>query len=183
MTLKYRPGDVLIAEDKIAARVRDIGEQISTDYAGKEILMVCVLKGASIFTADLARVVSIPATIDFMRVSSYGAATKTSGVVRIIMDLEQDLTDKHVILVEDIVDSGLTLNYLRKYLEARNPQSVAVAAMFCKEGTQRDVPKVEYLGFMIPDRFVVGYGLDAGEEHRGLPDLCGVISNETNETL
>src|SRR5688572_23820611 len=165
-------GQVVIAEDKLQARVLELGEQITADYQGRPPLLVGVLKGAFVFMADLARAIDLPVEIDFMAVSSYGSATKTSGVVRIIKDLDLDLTGRHVVIVEDIVDSGLTLAYLRKNLAARGPASLEVCSLLVKEGLQKVDPDLRYVGFRIPPVFVVGYGLDIDERYRNLPYVC-----------
>ncbi|MCU1495667.1 MAG: hypoxanthine phosphoribosyltransferase [Acidimicrobiaceae bacterium] len=164
-------GEVLVSESQIAARIAEIAAQISEDYAGKSPLLIGVLKGAFVFMADLARAIQLPVEMDFMAVSSYGAATKTSGIVRIVKDLDADLTDRHVIVVEDIVDSGLTLSYLRKGLLARGPASLEVCALLVKRGQQRAQIDVAYTGFEIPPEFVVGYGLDVAERWRNLVDI------------
>jgi hypoxanthine phosphoribosyltransferase len=163
---------VLLPAGEIAARVTELGAQITQDYAGKNPLLIGVLKGAFVFMADLARAIDLPADLDFMAVSSYGTATKTSGVVRIVKDLDADLTDRHVILVEDIVDSGLTLSYLQRGLMARGPASFEICALLLKTGQQRAQVNVAYVGFEIAPAFVVGYGLDAAELYRNLPDIC-----------
>ena len=165
-------GEVVIAEDKLQARVAELAEQITADYQGRPPLLVGVLKGAFVFMSDLARAIQLPVEFDFMAVSSYGSATKTSGVVRIVKDLDADLSGRHVLIVEDIVDSGLTLAYLRRNLLARNPASLEVCALLVKEGLQKDDPDLRYVGFTIPPEFVVGYGLDVGERYRNLPHLC-----------
>jgi len=161
-------GPVVISQDHIAARVHELGRAITEDYAGDPPLLVGVLKGASMFMTDLARSIELAVDLDFMAVSSYGSATKSSGIVRIVKDLEADLSGRHVLVVEDIVDSGLTLNYLRKYLEARKPTSVEVCALLLKEGEQRVSLDLRYVGFSIPPTFVVGYGLDVAERYRNL---------------
>jgi hypoxanthine phosphoribosyltransferase len=163
--------EVLISETALRTRVRELGAQITLDYAGRAPLLVGVLKGAFVFMADLSREIVLPLDLDFMAVSSYGSATKTSGIVRIVKDLDADLTDRDVIIVEDIVDSGLTLSYLRKGLLARNPASLEICALLMKSGQQRAGLNVAYVGFEIPPRFVVGYGLDAAERYRNLPDI------------
>jgi hypoxanthine phosphoribosyltransferase len=165
-------GRVLVPEEKLQARVAELGAQITADYAGKRPLLVGVLKGAFMFMSDLARSIDLPVEFDFMAVSSYGNATRTSGVVRIVKDLDLDLQGRDVIVVEDIVDSGLTLSYLRRYLEARGPASLAVCALLLRE--ERDAAELDlrYVGFEIPSEFVIGYGLDAAEEFRNLPDIC-----------
>ncbi len=149
----------------------ELGEEITADYADDPPLLVCVLKGALVFMADLARAIDLTVDMDFMAVSSYGSATKTSGVVRIVKDLDVDLAGRHVLIVEDIVDSGLTLAYLRKYLNARNPASLEVCALLLREGLQKSDPDLRYIGFTIPPAFVVGYGLDVAERFRNLRDL------------
>ena len=160
---------VLISEDEIQAKLAEMGAQITADYAGQSPLLVGVLKGAFVVMADLARHVLLPLQFDFMAVSSYGAATKTSGVVRILKDLDHDLKDRDVLVVEDIVDSGLTLKYLLKNLAGRKPASLEVAALLRKEGIQQVDLDVRYVGFDIPNEFVVGYGLDFAEKYRNLP--------------
>ena len=162
---------VLISADEIATRVKELGDEITRDYAGKRPLLIGVLKGAFVFMADLARAVELPLDLDFMAVSSYGTATKTSGVVRIVKDLDADLSDRHVILVEDIVDSGLTLSYLQRGLMARGPASFEICALLLKTDQQRAPVNVAYVGFNIAPDFVVGYGLDAAELYRNLPDI------------
>jgi hypoxanthine phosphoribosyltransferase len=151
--------------------VRELGAQITADYVGRAPLLVGVLKGAFVFMADLSRAIALPVEVDFMAVSSYGSATKTSGIVRIVKDLDADLTNRDVIIVEDIVDSGLTLSYLRKGLLARNPASLEICALLMKSGQQRAGLHVAYVGFEIPAAFVVGYGLDAAERYRNLADI------------
>lgn len=165
-------GRVVIDEKVLQERVAELGAQITADYAGRAPLLVGVLKGAFMFMADLARAIDLPVEFDFMAVSSYGSATKTSGVVRIVKDLDLDLTGRDVIIVEDIVDSGLTLQYLRRNLQSRGPASLAVCALLLKEGLQRDDPDLRYVGFRIPPDFVIGYGLDVAERYRNLPFLC-----------
>lgn len=165
-------GEIVVSEAELTRRVAELGAQISADFAGRDPLLVGVLKGAFLFMADLARAVTIPVEFDFMAVSSYGSATKTSGVVRIVKDLDLDLTGRHVLVVEDIVDSGLTLNYLVKYLQARGPATVDVCALLVKEGLQKVEPDLRYVGFRIPPEFVVGYGLDVAERYRNLPYLA-----------
>lgn len=152
----------------LAARVAELGAKITEDYAATPPLLVGVLKGAMLFMSDLARAIELPVEVDFMAVASYGTATTTSGVVRIVKDLDADLKDRHVLVVEDIVDSGLTLNYLRRYLGARAPASLEVCALLLKEEAQRIAQPLRYVGFTIPSRFVVGYGLDVNERFRNL---------------
>ncbi len=161
-------GRVLLTEDQLVARIREIGQQLTDDYAGRAPLLVCVLRGAYVFLTDLARSIDLPVEIDFIAVSSYGATTRTSGVVRLVKDLEVDLTGRDVILVEDIVDTGLTLRYLRRSLEARGPASLEVAALLARESADLESLGVRYVGFTIPNDFVVGYGLDVAEQYRNL---------------
>jgi hypoxanthine phosphoribosyltransferase len=161
-------GDVVVSAKEVHDRVHELGREITKDYATNPPLLVCVLKGAVNFIADLMRAIELPVEIDFMAVSSYGAATKTSGVVRIVKDLDVDLLNRDVLIVEDVVDSGLTLNYLRQYLGARNPASLEVCALLLKEGEQRVEQSLKYVGFSIPPDFVVGYGLDVNERYRNL---------------
>ncbi len=165
-------GPVVVTEGQIRDRVGELGKEITGDYEGRAPLLVGVLKGAFMFMADLAREIRLPVEFDFMAVSSYGSATKTSGVVRIVKDLDLDLSGRDVILVEDIVDTGLTLNYLRKNLAARSPASLEVCALLVREGLQREEPDLRYVGFRIPPDFVVGFGLDVGERFRNLPYVC-----------
>jgi hypoxanthine phosphoribosyltransferase len=161
-------GDVVVSAKEVHDRVGELGRQITEEYAENPPLLVCVLKGAINFMADLMRAIELPVEVDFMAVSSYGAATKTSGVVRIVKDLDVDLLGRDVLIVEDVVDSGLTLNYLRQYLGARNPASLEVCALLLKEGEQRVEQSLKYVGFSIPADFVVGYGLDVNERYRNL---------------
>lgn len=165
-------GDVLLADAQIGERIVEMGAEIARDYAGKDPILVAVLKGAFIFMADLARAVQIPLEVDFMAVSSYGASTRSSGVVRIVKDLDIDLHGRHVIIVEDIVDSGLTLRYLRKTLEARGTASLEVCALLVREGSQQAELDLRYIGFRIPPAFVIGYGLDVAERYRNLPHIA-----------
>jgi hypoxanthine phosphoribosyltransferase len=164
----------LITEEDIAAKLAEMGKTISDDYQGQDLLLVGVLKGAFMVMADLARYVDLPVEFDFMAVSSYGAATQTSGVVRILKDLDQEITGRHVLIVEDIIDSGLTLNYLLKSLRVRKPASLEVATLLLKEGIQRVPLDVKYVGFRIGPEFVVGYGLDHAGRYRNLP-YVGVL--------
>jgi hypoxanthine phosphoribosyltransferase len=161
-------GSVLVDAERLAARVAELGAEITEDYAGEPPLLVAVLKGAMLFMSDLCRAIALPVDVDFMAVSSYGSATKTSGVVRIVKDLDSELEGRHVLVVEDIIDSGLTLNYLRRYLTARAPKSVEICALLVKEGEQRVDLDLRYIGFTIPPEFVVGYGLDVAERYRNL---------------
>lgn len=168
-------GPEIISESQLQSRIAQLGEQITADYADRPPLLVGVLKGAFMFMSDLARSIQLPVEFDFMAVSSYGSATKTSGIVRIVKDLDLDLSDRHVLIVEDIVDSGLTLSYLRRNLMARNPASLEVCALIVKDGLQRGDVEMKYVGFRIEPQFVVGYGLDVGERYRNLPFVCGYL--------
>lgn len=162
-------GRVLVGSEELAKRVRELGAQITEDYAGCSPLLVGVLKGAFVFMSDLARAIRLPVEIDFMAVSSYGASTKSSGVVRIVKDLDLDIAGRDVLLVEDIVDSGSTLNYLLRFLDERQPASLKVCALLVRDGADTD--EIEYVGFSIPDDFVVGYGLDVAERYRELNSI------------
>jgi hypoxanthine phosphoribosyltransferase len=164
-------GPVVVAEDVLLRRVVELGAQVTADYAEHPPLLVGVLKGAFVFMSDIARAIHLPVEIDVMAVASYGSATTTSGVVRIVKDLDADLTDRHVLVVEDIVDSGLTLSYIRRNLLARQPASLEVCALLVKEGRQRASLDLRYVGFRIPPDFVVGYGLDVAERYRNVPDI------------
>jgi hypoxanthine phosphoribosyltransferase len=164
-------GEIVVAEDVLDKRVAQLGDEITSDYEGRPPLLVGVLKGAFVFMSDLARAIRLPVEIDVMAVASYGSATTTSGVVRIVKDLDCDLTGRHVLVVEDIVDSGLTLSYLRRSLLAREPASLEVCALLVKEGQQPGKLDLRYVGFHVPPDFVVGYGLDVAERYRNLPDV------------
>ena len=168
--------EILVTKEEIAKRIAEVGRQITADYAGKTPVLVGVLKGAIVFFSDLAREIDLPVTMEFMAVSSYGNATKTSGVVRVLKDLDNDIVNKDVIIVEDIVDSGVTLNYIRSMLIHRGAASIRIVALLDKPA-RRKVPdlKVDYTCFDIPDAFVVGYGLDYDHRYRNLPDI-GVLS-------
>ena len=165
-------GGLVVGEKEIQARIAELGDEITVDYADRPPLLIGVLKGAFVFMADLARAIRLPVEIDFMAVSSYGASTRSSGVVRIVKDLDIDLTGRDVVLVEDIVDSGLTLTYLRRNLAARQPASLEVCALFVRQGKQKTSEELRYIGFEIPPAFVLGYGLDVGERYRNLPYVC-----------
>jgi len=170
-------GEILIEEDSLRARVAELGDEISDYYEGRDLLLIGVLKGAVFFMADLMRHVTVPCEVDFMAISSYGAATDSSGVVRILKDLDINIEGRHVLVVEDIIDSGLTLSYLIRNLESREPASLEVVALMTKPARrQMDVP-VRWIGFEIPNKFVVGYGLDFAERYRNLP-YVGVLSEE-----
>ncbi len=162
---------VLLSHDAIRERVQELGRQVSGDYAGREPHLVGVLKGACTFMTDLARAIEIPITMDFIAVSSYGAATKTSGEVKLVKDLDQGLEGRDLIVIEDIVDTGLTLNYLLNVLRARGPRSLKVAALLSKPSRRLVEVQVDYVGFTIDDHFVVGYGLDYNEKYRNLPEI------------
>ncbi len=167
-------GEVLVSADDLGRRVLELGEEISRDYAGKSLLLIGVLKGAVFFLSDLMRYIDIPVEVDFMAVASYGSATDSSGVVRILKDLDASIEGRDVLIVEDIVDSGLTLQYLLRNLGSRNPRTLEVCALLTKpERRKVDLP-TRYVGFEIPDRFVVGYGLDYAELHRNLPFVAAL---------
>ena len=167
-------GEVLVPEDKLAARVRELAAEVSRDYTGKDLVLVGVLKGAVFFLSDLMRALEIPVEVDFMAVASYGSATKSSGVVRILKDLDAAIEGRDVLIVEDIVDSGLTLQYLLRNLAARNPSSLEVCALLVKpERRKVDLP-TRYVGFEIPNRFAIGYGLDHAERYRNLPFVASL---------
>jgi hypoxanthine phosphoribosyltransferase len=169
--------DVLITEADLTRRIAELGEQLTADYQTKRLVLVGVLKGAVMFLVDLARTIRLPLEIDFMATSSYGASTESSGVVRILKDLDESIEGKDVVIVEDIVDSGLTLRYILGAMEMRRPASVRICGLLLKERTREiDVP-IDYVGFRIPDRFVVGYGLDYAEAYRNLP-YVGVLKPE-----
>ena len=162
---------VLLSHDAIQARVEEMGKQISADYAGREPHLVCVLKGACTFMTDLCRTMDVPLTLDYIAVSSYGATTKSSGEVKLVKDLDQGLDGRDLIVIEDIVDTGLTLNYLLKVLKARGPRSLKVASLLSKPSRRLVETPVDYVGFTIDDLFVVGYGLDYNERYRNLRDI------------
>ena len=164
-------GETIVSTEALRNRVRELGEQISSDYEGRAPLLVGILKGAFMFMSDLSRTIDLPVEFDFMAVSSYGSATRSSGVVRIIKDLDLDLTNRHVIIVEDIVDSGLTQGYLRRTLQARDPASLEVCTLLLKEGQQKTDPDLRYVGFTVPPKFVIGYGLDVAERYRHLDHI------------
>ncbi len=173
MIMEYKVADVLIPEKEIAKRVHEIGEKIGKDYAGKDLVVVGILKGAVVFMSDLVRAIpeTVNVSLDFMAVSSYGDSTKTSGIVRIVKDLDSSVKDKNVLIVEDIVDTGLTLSYLVKLMHERQPGTIRVCALLDKEERRKVSVHVEYKGFSIPDKFVVGYGLDYAGRWRNLPSV------------
>jgi hypoxanthine phosphoribosyltransferase len=162
-------GEVLVTEDELANRIVELGRQISADYAGRQLLLVGVLKGAIFFVSDLMRAIEVPCEVDFMAVASYGSSTDSSGVVRILKDLDASIEGRHVLIVEDIVDSGLTLSYLLRTMRAREPASLEVCALLTKPERRKSNVQIRYTGFEIPNRFVIGYGLDHGQRFRQLP--------------
>ena len=170
-------GEILIDEHALGARIAELGREISADYDGRDLLLIGVLKGAVFFMADLMRHLTVPCEIDFMAISSYGASTDSSGVVRILKDLDINIEGRHVLVVEDIIDSGLTLSYLMRNLESRNPATIEICALLTKPTRREiDVP-VRYTGFEIPNKFVIGYGLDFAERYRNLP-YVGVLHED-----
>jgi len=172
MDIEQYVDKVLISREEIQKKVKELAREITKDYKGQELLLVGILRGAVVFLADLAREISIPVALDFMAVSSYGTATKTSGVVRILKDLDEDIKGRNVLLVEDIIDTGLTLKYLLKNLKSRKPASLEICTLLKKELKPEPSFNVKYQGFVIPNEFVVGYGLDYGEKYRNLPSIC-----------
>jgi len=176
---KYMLGDieeVLVTREQIREKVKELGARISKDYEGKDLILIGVLKGAFVFLADLMREITIPVDMDLISVSSYGAATRSSGVVRIIKDVDIDITNKHVLIVEDLVDTGLTLRHLKDLFNTRGPKSVKICTAFDKPSRRKVDIEIEYKGIEVPDRFIVGYGLDYAGKYRNLPDVC-VLKN------
>jgi hypoxanthine phosphoribosyltransferase len=169
--------EVLLTEEVIQKKVKELGGEISKDYKDKNLLVVGILKGSVVFASEIIKNISIPCEIDFMAVSSYGASSETSGIVRILKDLDNNIEDKDIIIVEDIIDSGVTLDYLLKYLKGRNAKSVKIATLLSKPSRRKTNIDVEYLGFEVPDEFIVGYGLDYAEKYRNLP-FIGVLKEE-----
>lgn len=165
----------LLVHKDIQKRVDSMGKRITLDYVGKELLLVGILKGSFVFMADLIRCIDLPIAVDFMAMSSYGAATKSSGVVRILKDLEHGLDGRHVLVVEDVVDTGLTLNYIYGHMRSRGAASVKICSLLDKPSRRQVAVPLHYKGFEIPDEFVVGYGLDVDERYRNLPDVCRLI--------
>jgi hypoxanthine phosphoribosyltransferase len=161
--------EILIDEDTLQIKIRELGAKIAEDYKGKDLLLICVLKGAVVFVSDLMKRIDLPLEIDFMAVSSYGCNTKSSGVVRILKDLDKGIAGKHILIVEDIIDSGLTLSYLIDNLRARGPESVEICTILDKPDRRKANINIKYTGFQVPDEFVVGYGLDFAEKYRNLP--------------
>jgi hypoxanthine phosphoribosyltransferase len=175
--LESAVGEVLIDTDALSVRIAELGTEISSDYEGRDLLLIGVLKGAVFFMADLMRKLTIPCEVDFMAISSYGASTDSSGVVRILKDLDINIEGRHVLVVEDIIDSGLTLSYLMRNLESREPATLEVCALLTKPDRRELEVPVRYIGFEIPNRFVIGYGLDFGERYRNLPYVA-VLSDD-----
>jgi hypoxanthine phosphoribosyltransferase len=169
--------EVLISSEEIEAKVREIGARITEDYSGERPLLIGILRGAVVIMSDLMRNIDLRCELDFMDISSYGTGTSSSGVVRILKDLEEDITGRHVLIVEDIIDTGLTLSYLRRSLLARKPASLEICSLLSKPSRRRVELDVKYLGFEVPDEFVVGYGLDYAGAYRNLPDIC-VLKSE-----
>lgn len=170
-------GEILVQPDDLSRRVRELGGQITADYEGRDLLLVGVLKGAVFFLSDLMRHIDVPCEVDFMAVASYGSSTDSSGVVRILKDLDVPIEGRHVLIVEDIVDSGLTLQYLLRNLGARDPRTIEVCALLTKPERRKVSVEPRYVGFEIPDRFVIGYGLDHGERYRNLPYVAALVED------
>jgi len=164
--------EVLFTEDKIAKKVQELGKLISEDYKGEDLFIIGVLKGANVFLSDLIRKITVPVTIDFMAVSSYGSYTESSGVVKIIKDLDFSIENKNILIVEDIIDTGLTLKYLRENLITRGPKSIKICSLLDKPERRKADIKIDYIGFEIPDEFIVGYGIDYAEKYRNLPFIA-----------
>jgi hypoxanthine phosphoribosyltransferase len=171
---RYKPGEILIAEEEIRRRAAEIGQKISADFEGEEIMVVGILKGAVLWMGDVIKNISLPIRIDFMAVSSYGSTTKSSGVVRILKDLDNAIEGKNVLLVEDIVDSGVTLNYLREILLHRGPKNLRICALLDKPAGRRVAIHIDYIGFTVEDVFIVGYGLDVNQRYRNLPYITSI---------
>lgn len=172
--------EILYSEEVLREKVSEIGQRISSDYAGKELLVVGILKGSVVFTTDLIRSITIPCELDFMSVSSYGNSAKSSGIVRILKDLDSNIEGKHVLIVEDIVDTGSTLSYLLDYLKARKAASIEIVALLNKESGRKVHVEAKYVGFEVPDEFIVGYGIDYAEHYRNLP-FIGILKREVYE--
>ena len=171
---KYDFTEVLISREQLADKVAELGAQISEDYKGEELFLIGILKGSVPFMADLMRAITLDVEMDFMSVSSYGSGTKTSGVVRILKDLDSDITGKNVLIVEDIIDSGLTLAYLKEYLAKRNPKSIKIVTMLSKPARRKADIEADYTGFVVDDKFIVGYGLDIDQKYRNLPYISWI---------
>jgi len=181
--LEYGVGEILVDEETLRSRVAELGAEVSADYRGRDLLLIGVLKGAVFFMADLMRHLTIPCEVDFMAISSYGDSTDSSGIVRILKDLDINIEGRDVLVVEDIIDSGLTLSYLMRNLESREPATLEVCALLTKPARRQiDVP-VRYIGFEIPDRFVVGYGLDFAERYRNLPYVAVMSQDVGGDAL
>lgn len=172
--------EILFSEEVLTKRIKELADEISTDYKGKELVVVGILKGSVIFAAELIKNISIPCEIDFMAVSSYGNSTETSGVVRILKDLDSNIEGKDILIVEDIVDTGVTLAYLLKYLKARKANSIEIVALLNKQSRRASDLEVKYIGFEVPDGFIVGYGIDYAEKYRNLP-FIGILKSEIYE--
>jgi hypoxanthine phosphoribosyltransferase len=181
--LESAVGEVLVDTEALGARIAELGAEISADYEGRDLLLIGVLKGAVFFMADLMRKLTIPCEVDFMAISSYGASTDSSGVVRILKDLDINIEGRHVLVVEDIIDSGLTLSYLMRNLESREPATLEVCALLTKPDRREMEVPVRYIGFEIPNRFVIGYGLDFGERYRNLPYVAVLSDDALPESI
>jgi hypoxanthine phosphoribosyltransferase len=180
MRMRSAPvGEILVQADDLQRRIKELGDQITSDYEGEDLLLICVLKGAVFFLSDLMRRIDLPCEVDFMAVASYGDATESSGVVRILKDLDAPIDGRHVLIVEDIVDSGLTLEYLLRNLQGRGPASLEVCALLTKPARRKTQIQAKYVGFEIPNRFVIGYGLDHAERHRNLPYVAALDDNQS----
>lgn len=177
VSIKKDIAEILIGAEELQAKVAELGQQISKDYRGRNPLLICLLRGAVVFLSDLIRAIDIPLEMDFMAISSYGASTESSGVVRLVMDLKSNITDRDVLIVEDIVDTGRTLAYILDNLQTRHPADIKVCALLSKPSRREVQVELDYLGFEIPDKFVVGYGLDYAENYRNLP-FIGVLKPE-----
>ena len=171
---KYSFEEVLISKEQLAAKVAELGAQISKDYEGEELFLIGILKGSVPFMADLMREITLDVEMDFISVSSYGSGTTTSGVVRILKDLDSDIAGKNVLIVEDIIDSGLTLAYLKEYLAKRNPKSIKIVTMLSKPARRKADLEADYTGFVVDDKFIVGYGLDIDQKYRNLPYISWI---------
>lgn len=172
--------EVLYSQEELRVKIEEMGKQISKDYIGKDLLVVGILKGSVVFTTDLIRAITIPCELDFMSVSSYGNSSKSSGIVRILKDLDYNIEGKHVLIVEDIVDTGSTLSYLLEYLRARKAASIEIVALLNKESGRTVYVEAKYIGFEVPDEFIVGYGIDYSENYRNLP-FIGILKREIYE--
>lgn len=169
--------EILYSEEELRIKIKELGEKISKDYEGKDLILIGILKGSVVFMSDLLKEITIPCRMDFMAVSSYGNSSSSSGVVRILKDLDYEIEGKHILVIEDIIDSGITLKYLLKYLKSKNPESVEVACLLNKQERRKVEIDVKYLGYEVPDYFLVGYGLDYAEKYRNLP-FVGILKEE-----